>query len=276
MSQHTHAPSTTLDDAIAAMALGALDASEQATLDAQLAACAACREQLAELQRAVTGIGLSLDEEPPASLRAAVMANARSAAPAPLPFAPRPSSSVVATSTARSSALPWLAAAACLVLAGASSFFAMMSRQQASDALREQASTAARATALQSQVASMEARLNVMSAPDVKSISLQGQPDAPGSSARVFMSAQRGLVINAEHLPALANGRSYQLWVVTKQAAVSIGLLAVQSDGSVTGVLPLSADATVNPVAVAITIEPAGGVPAPTGPKVLVGLVAPQ
>lgn len=276
MSQHTHAPSTSLDDAIAAMALGALDASEQATLDAQLAACAACREQLAELQRAVTGIGLSLDEAPPASLRATVMANARASAPAPLPFAPRPSSPAATTSPARSSVLPWLAAAACLALAGASSFFAMMSRQQVSDALRQQAASEARAVTLQGQVTSMEARLNVINAPDVKSISLQGQPDAPGSSARVFMSAQRGLVINAEHLPALADGRSYQLWVVTKQSAVSIGVLTVQSDGSLSGVLPLSADATVNPVAVAITIEPAGGVPAPTGPKVLVGLVAPQ
>ena len=276
MNAHTHAPSTALDDAIAALALEALDAAELPALGAHLASCPACREQLVELQRAVTGIGLSLDEAPHASLRDKVMAGTQSAARQPLPFAPRAASAVAPPPPTRSSVLPWLAAAACLALAGASSFYAMMSRQQATDALNQQAASQARAAALQNQLTSLESRLNVINAPDVTSITLAAQPDAPGASARVFMSAQRGLVINAEHLPALAAGRTYQLWVVTKQAAVSIGVFNVQADGSLTGVVPLSADATLNPVAVAITIEPTGGVPAPTGPKVLVGMVAPQ
>jgi anti-sigma-K factor RskA len=38
--------------------------------------------------------------------------------------------------------------------------------------------------------------------------------------------------------------------------------------------MPIAQAATIDPVAVAVTIEPAGGVPAPTGPKVLVGAVS--
>lgn len=277
MSLHTHAPSPALDDAIAAMALDALDASERPALEVQLAACAGCREQLIELQRAVTGIGLSIDEaELPAGLRDRIVSAAQATPNVParvVPFRPSPAQRETPRS---SSALAWLAVAASLVLVGAMSWYVMMSRQQASDATSQQIAADARAITLQRQVASLQERVNVMTAPDVVKVDLQAQPDAPGSSARVFISAKRGVVLTAEHLPALAAGRTYQLWVVTKQAAVSIGTFTVQSDGSVTGVMSLSADATLNPVAVAVTIEPEGGVPSPTGPKVLVGMLAPQ
>jgi len=280
MSAHTHAPSLAIDDAIAAMALGALDVAERPALEAQLAACAACREQLVELQRAVNGIGLSVGEnddvELPAGLRDRIVSSAQSTsnvAARTLPF--RPTSSPQETPRS-SSAFAWLAVAASLVLVGAMSWYVMMSRQQAADATSQQIAADARSMTLQRQVASLQERVNVMTAPDVVSVALQAQPDAPGSSARVFISAKRGLVLTAEHLPALAAGRTYQLWVVTKQAPVSIGTFTVQSDGSVTGVMSLSADATLNPVAVAVTIEPEGGVPSPTGPKVLVGMMTPQ
>jgi len=90
------------------------------------------------------------------------------------------------------------------------------------------------------------------------------------------MSPTKGMVLTALNLPQLAVGKIYQLWVVTKQAPVSIGTFEVAADGSVTGTMPISAEAALNPVAVAVTIEPAGGVPAPTGPKVLVGVLTPQ
>lgn len=280
MSLHTHAPSTTLDDAIAAMALGGadvLDPQERASVEAQLASCAACREQLAELQRVANGIGLSVDEvELPAGLRDRVIRSAQAApnvAARTLPFRPSSQSS---EQPRASTAFAWLAIAASLVLVGAMSWYVMMSHQQAADASNQRLAADARANALQNQLSSLQARVDVMSAPDVVKVDLAAQPDAPGSSARVFMSKQRGMVLTAEHLPALAAGRTYQLWVVTKQAPVSIGVFTVQSDGSMTGVMPLGADATLNPVAVAVTIEPAGGVPSPTGPKVLVGVLSPQ
>ncbi len=107
-------------------------------------------------------------------------------------------------------------------------------------------------------------------------IKLAGQPDAPAATASVVMSPTKGMVLTALNLPQLAAGKIYQLWVVTKQAPVSIGTFEVAADGSVTGTMPITEEAKLNPVAVAVTIEPAGGVPAPTGPKVLVGLLAPQ
>ena len=54
-----------------------------------------------------------------------------------------------------------------------------------------------------------------------------------------------------------------------------MGLLNTAADGSTSAMVPIPANLGT-PVAVAVTIEPEGGVPAPTGPKVLVGVVAPQ
>ena len=50
-------------DAISAYALQALDAAEARALEAHLATCADCRAELAELRRAVSGIGLNAIRE---------------------------------------------------------------------------------------------------------------------------------------------------------------------------------------------------------------------
>jgi len=255
-------------DAIAAYALNALDAAEARALEAHLATCAECRAELAELRRAVNGIGLNaIAEEPPSHLRAKVVNRAELTRNTP-----------GRTTQARSSSaiVPWMIAAASIALVAAASFYALMERQRVADALAGKSAADARVNTLQAQLGDLEARLNIINAPDVVRINLAGQPDAPAASAHVFMSAKRGMVLVADKLPALAAGKTYQLWVVTKKAPVSIGTFAVAADGSVTGTMPISSEASLDPVAVAVTIEPAGGVPAPTGPKVLVGLLTPQ
>jgi anti-sigma-K factor RskA len=53
---------------------------------------------------------------------------------------------------------------------------------------------------------------------------------------------------------------------------LSAGLIEPDASGRADAVFATSPDIP-NPVAVAVTLEPAGGVPAPTGPKYLVGTV---
>jgi anti-sigma-K factor RskA len=94
------------------------------------------------------------------------------------------------------------------------------------------------------------------------------------ASARAFWSRSRGMVFTASNLPALPPGRVYQLWVLTAQPApISAGLLTPDSQGSVNETFITPSDIP-QPVALAVTIEPAGGVPSPTGEKYLVGTVA--
>ena len=78
------------------------------------------------------------------------------------------------------------------------------------------------------------------------------------------------MVFNASNLPPLPAGRTYQLWVVTAQAPISAGLLTPDAQGSVSETFNTPPDIP-QPVAMAVTIEPAGGVPAPTGERYLVG-----
>jgi anti-sigma-K factor RskA len=111
----------------------------------------------------------------------------------------------------------------------------------------------------------------ILTAPDVARVDLAGQqPVSPAATARAFWSRSRGMVFNASNLPPLPAGRTYQLWVVTAQAPISAGLLTPDTQGSVSEVFNTPPDIP-QPVAMAVTIEPAGGVPAPTGDKYLVG-----
>ena len=74
----------------------------------------------------------------------------------------------------------------------------------------------------------------------------------------------------AHNLPPLKAGRTYQLWLVTASAKISAGTFAPGSGGEavVTATYGLPRDALK---AVAVTEEPAGGVPQPTGAFVVIG-----
>ncbi len=66
-------------------------------------------------------------------------------------------------------------------------------------------------------------------------------------------------------------GQTYQLWLIgAGSPPVSMGVFGVEPDGS--GRLDTaSVPAFTGEVTVAVTVEPAGGVPLPTGPMVLMG-----
>ena len=119
-------------------------------------------------------------------------------------------------------------------------------------------------------VADAEAPLAVLIAPDVRRIDLAGQPVAARASGRAFWSRSRGVVLTATNLPALPPGRTYQLWFVTSAAPISVGLVKPDASGNVRRLVDSRGDFP-EPVAVAVTIEPDGGVLAPTGDKYLVG-----
>ncbi len=59
------------------------------------------------------------------------------------------------------------------------------------------------------------------------------------------------------------------MWIVTATGPVSAGLLSLDQQG--TALVVDNTTTPDRPAAFAVTIEPAGGLPAPTGDKVLVG-----
>jgi anti-sigma-K factor RskA len=171
----------------------------------------------------------------------------------------------------------WLATAASLALAIALTLYTGRLRSRITtleNDLREArllADTSARQVSnAERAAAGAQSAVAVLSAPDVVRVDLAGQTVARQASGRAFWSRSRGMVFTASNLPQLPPGRTYQLWVVTSAAPVSAGLMTPDAQGGVNEIIRTPVDLPT-PVAMAVTIEPAGGVPAPTGQMYLVG-----
>lgn len=255
--------------------LGGLAPDERNAFEAHLASCEICTEEVRGLAAVAVALPHAVTQiDPPAGLRNRVLsvtgaANTRShVVSMPVRQAPKPSRAPLA----------WMSAAAMLLVAIGLGGYAWTLRSDITDlrgALRDTQDRLARSeqqvTVATRAVSVAEARMGVLTAPDLRQVNLLGQSVAPNASGRAFLSRSRGLLFTASALPPLPAGKSYQLWVVTAQAPVSAGLLQLDAGGRVTQAFDVPAD-LAPAVAIAVTIEPEGGVPAPTGDKYLVGL----
>jgi len=273
-------------------ALGVLSAEERAELAKAMAADAELAAEVRQLEDTAGALGgVVAQVDPPARLRARVLAVAGIEAD-DVPGTSGASALGGRAASARaddasvvirrgSSALPgWLAAAAALVLASGLGLWALQLRTSL-DAMNARVERAEAEVVriqrtlgeAQEQTRVLEARNSVLFAPDTLRVDLAGQVGAPASSARAFMSRHSGLAFAANQLPALPADKVYQLWVVAPdRPPVSAGLLAPDASGHATLFFEMPADLPP-PAVLAVTVEPAGGVPAPTGDKVLVGTV---
>ena len=248
-----------------------MTATERAEFEAHLAMCAACAAEVrrfGETARALAQAAPHADPSPVVRARLlSMVAASREAHDAPVPRRNGPSFA------------PWLAAAASIVLAVALGGYAAHLRGRVATLEAEVRLANARAAAGEGQLAAAQrtagearAMVAVLAAPDVARVDLAGQPAAPLASARAFWSRSRGLVIAATNLPPLPTGRTYQVWVLTAQTPpISAGLLKPDANGRATGTFDTPPDLPT-PTAMAVTNEPEGGVPAPTGDKYLVGV----
>ena len=254
-------------------ALGAMSADERARFEAHLRVCEECRREVESLGPIVTGLAMTVPYcEPAIALRDRVLAVAGASPASPVERAPEIPSSAYARPVKGRWALGALAAAASIaaVLLGWYALTLRTELVEMSARLRETEIrlTAAEAEAADARVIAAQAQtaVTVLAAPDLLRVELAGQPPAANARGRVFWSPSRGLLFTASNLPALPPGRTYQLWIVTPQAAISAGLLRPGADGAMTASLPTPASATPA-LAMAVTLEPEGGVPSPTGEK---------
>ncbi|HEX2079047.1 MAG TPA: anti-sigma factor [Longimicrobium sp.] len=171
----------------------------------------------------------------------------------------------------RSTLVPWLAAAASLVLLLAAAAYAASLRGRLRS-LEEQVAAAERERGeLARRMREREATLAAISAPSARVIEMAAaQPAAP--SGRMFWDpATNRWTFFAHNLPAVRAGREYQLWLVTADdRKISAGTFRPDPSGHavVQATYALPADALA---AVAVTEEPAGGLPQPSGPIIIAG-----
>jgi hypothetical protein len=128
-------------------------------------------------------------------------------------------------------------------------------------------------TSAQGQLTSAQSQLAILTAPDARRVALAGQPGAPSASGRADWSPSRGLSVSVANLPPLLPMRTYQVWLLTKGNPVSAGLLPTDANGRASNVFPVPAGAP-EPIGVALSEEPEGGVAQPGNRIYLVGMLA--
>jgi anti-sigma-K factor RskA len=254
-----------LRDQVELYVLGALAPTERAQFELHLAGCEECRASVQAMAGVPEALAQSVPQlEPAASLRTRVLTSITGVKPA---SAARRMPAVV----------PWLAAAAALVVAVALGGYAVAMRGRVSslegrlrDALQRAALTERQVADLRRTSAEAQSHMAILAAPDLQRIDLAGRTAAPQSAGRAFWSRSRGLVFTASNLPALPAGKVYQLWILTKQPApISAGLFRPDPGGNVRTMFETPIDLP-QPSGMAVTIEPDGGVPLPTGEMYLV------
>ena len=124
---------------------------------------------------------------------------------------------------------------------------------------------------LKEELTRQEALVTILQDPATRVVALSGLPPAPEAKARILWHATAGGILVTQGLPPAPAGKAYELWAIAGTGApVPAGVFAVDAKGvGSLRVAPLRSGAP--PDTFAVTLEPAGGVPAPTGSMYLVG-----
>jgi anti-sigma-K factor RskA len=242
----------------AAYALGGLEADDRARFESLLRtgdpdAVAALRD----FEDTLANLAAAAPEPPPPAVKAALMeriAAAPPAARAPLPRSHRAIWPVVLSGA--------MAAGLAAIVVGWS---VSSTYEKRVDALARDAAQ------LKVDLQSQQTVIAILRDPATQVVALAGQAPAPTARARMMWHAKAGGVFVATGLPAAPEGKTYQLWAIAGgNAPVSAGVFSVDASGTGSlSVRPLPGVSTVS--AFAVTLEPAGGLPAPSGEMYLLG-----
>lgn len=234
-------PTTGMSDIHAlsgAYAVDALDPAERAGFETHLAACAACRAEVASFRETAALVAETTTDEPPASLRAGVLAGIREVRPLPpepQDAAPAPEPTTATVVPLHRRVLPRLLATAAALVLLAAGLLVWHPWQSSTTSIADQ----------------------VLHARDA--VSSTQRMAGGGEMTLVRSPSLQRAVLVAHDVPSPGAGKTYQLWLAQPGSGmVSAGLISDTSDTTV-----LTGDAATA-TAAAVSIEPATGSPRPT------------
>ena len=245
-------------DDLALYALGSLEGSERAALQAHLAACAACRRELHQLCSDMGLLGLAtMGPAPPPGARTRLL-SALAKEPAGRMF--------------RKRAPRWwflVPTAAVIVLATISIVLWRQNnvlRQDLAQQLKESGQNLA-------EVEHAREVLALLSAPDAIRVTLVATNAKPQPQGKAIYRPQTGsLVFLASNFAPLPPKKAYELWLLPTSGAppIPVGVFKPDARGSASVLMP-SLPKDLQAKAFAITIEPETGSTSPTMPIILAG-----
>jgi anti-sigma-K factor RskA len=274
---------------LAAYALGALPAAEARALEEHLAACSECSAEVAEWHETASALALSAAPvEPSPQLRARILGSVRAVA--------QPSSESMASEQAAKDGEPKTAsniiqmpqaarlrwstgqkfgaiAASVAILALSATLLVVWYRLNELQRQYEREHTAVEVLAR--QVSEEREIRELLTAPGAHMAQLAGTNVAQQASARLAFDPQTGrAMLFAYNLPPAPAGKAYQLWYIADLAHPVPGVV-FNTDARGAAVLRDQVPAAGRGASVfAVTLEPQGGVSAPTGDKYLLSPIS--
>jgi hypothetical protein len=247
-------------------ALDALDtAAEVARFERHMDRCESCTSEVRGFRETATRLAMAVAQQPPPTLRAAVMADVARTRQVPAAedharHARRLSRPTLLPRLAMAGAALGLAAAIILAVVLVNTNNQLSQTQQQLSQTQQQLSQAKRHLILaQTQLAAINA---VRTAADA---TLVTKATPIGGQVTIVKSAsKRQLVVTASGLPPLKAGKVYQLWLIGAPGHKirSVGMLAVHNGSSG----PVLVSGVLKGDTFGITLEPPGGTIQPTVP----------
>lgn len=266
-----------IEELLPAHALGALEGEELRELEAHLAGgCEECGRQLALWQGDLEELAAAVPPVEPSEITRARVLRLAGASPA-VPAAP----ATLAMAVAPRRTYSWrMAAAASALLALALWGLLGQVRMEREvqrlegdrERLRRQVEVLSRQVGtMRTEVLQAKQDLQVLAGPGVQAVTLAGLGPAPDAKGRTYVNpGTHDALFYAFDLPALPEDKTYQLWFIADGKPVPAGVFAVDPRGTASLRVQQVAD-VARIQAWAVTVEPRGGLPQPTGAMVLKG-----
>jgi anti-sigma-K factor RskA len=247
----------TRDEDFDLLALGAIEGEERQAIEAHVAACVDCARKLAEARGRMAMLSFAAPQvAASAAVKQRLMARIRgeaaaAAAPAPAAFGRL-----------------WNAILVPAAIALAALTIFLWHENRALD--HRLAALHASMDQQQHQLDEARELAELMTSRSTITVPLAQEAGMPKGSAHVMYNAKMGMVMyDGEIAPAPA-AKAYQLWLVpVKGDPISLGVFSGQPDHWM-----MKVPEGMPPKWFQVTLEPAGGMPHPTGPMVLMGMVS--
>jgi len=253
----------TRDEDFDLYALGVLEGQERDAIESHVAACAACSEKLAQARGRMALLALTAPPFSPSPgvkerLMRQLHATAAGSGPVQPPLEPR-----------RGIFANWWTA----LLAPVAAVAALAAMFLATENIRMNKQLAADRAAMDQQQKELAQATNLAhfyESKDTVKVALAPKQGMPNGSMRIMYNAKMGMLMCDGWVEPAPAKKNYQLWVVPMEGKpINAGLLTSPS-GNIDNWMTTIPEG-VAAKAFAVTLEPEGGMPEPTGPMVMAG-----
>lgn len=130
-------------------------------------------------------------------------------------------------------------------------------------------------TELKNEIQQKEEMLSILEARDVDMVLMSGMEASPNGYGKIIWDSEKQrALLQVSNLPAVPNDKDYQLWLIKNNKPVSAGVFSVKGKSDKFFKIEKMVKASEQSAnAFAVTMEPKGGMPQPTGDMYLMGNV---